>query len=65
MTATATLTVYRSRSLIRSQRWAWKLTGANGEIVARGEGYRLRSSAEAMGTAVKNGVYSDAVVVVL
>ena len=59
------LYVYRTRSLLLRERWAWKLTGANGEIIARGEGYTQRSAAEAMGSAVKNGVYSDAVVVVL
>lgn len=59
------LYIYRTRSLLLRERWGWKLTGANGEIVARGEGYTSRPSAEAMGTYVKDGGYSDAVVVVL
>lgn len=58
MTATATLTVYRSRSLIRSQRWAWRLVAANGRTIATsGEGYRDRNEARLMGVRVVCGLY--------
>lgn len=44
----ARLVVYRTRSLRRSQRWAWKLVAANGRIVAvSGEGYGSEAEARA------------------
>lgn len=60
----ATLTVYRTRSLRRSQRWAWRLTASNGRIVATsGEGYTGRREARSMGLIVSDGFYSRPTVV--
>lgn len=58
--ATPILTVYRTRSLRRSQRWAWRLTATNGRVVAvSGEGYAHEAEAERMGRAVCGGAYVD------
>ena len=47
------VTVYRTRSLRRSQRWAWRATADNGRSVAtRGEGYTHRAEAERMALVV-------------
>lgn len=60
----ATLTVYRTRSLRRSQRWAWRLTAANGRIIATsGEGYSDRGEARTRGLTVANGWYAEPTVV--
>lgn len=56
----ATLTVYRTRSLRRSQRWAWRLVAANGRTVATsGEGYSDRGECRSRGLTVANGWYAD------
>lgn len=60
----ATLTVYRTRSLRRSQRWAWRLVAANGRIVATsGEGYSDRGECRSRGLTVANGWYAEPEVV--
>ncbi len=60
----STLTVYRTRSLRRSQRWAWRLTASNGRIVATsGEGYSDRGEARTRGLTVANGWYAGPTVV--
>ena len=60
---TATLTIYRTRSLRRSQRWGWRLTAANGRnVAASGEGYTDRAEALWQALQVIGGHYSDAVV---
>lgn len=54
----ATLEVYRTRSLRRSQRWAWRLVTPNGRIVATsGEGYSDRAVARQRGLTVADGFY--------
>ena len=56
----ATLIVYRTRSLRRSQRWAWRLQAANGRIIATsGEGYAHRGEARGMGIFVAGGHFAD------
>ena len=41
--------VYRTRSLRRSQRWAWRLVASNGRTIATsGEGYSNRDEARCM-----------------
>lgn len=60
----ATLTVYRTRSLRRSQRRAWRLVAANGRIIAAsGEGYSDRGECRTRGLTVANGWYADPKVV--
>lgn len=60
----ATLIVYRTRSLRRSQRWAWRLVAGNGRTIATsGEGYSDRGEARTRGLTVANGWYSDPKVV--
>lgn len=55
--------VFRSLSVRRSQRWAWRLRAPNGRIVAvSGEGYGGRGEALGMAAAVAQGAYSDAAV---
>lgn len=49
----ATLEVYRTRSLFRSQRWAWRL------VAVSGEGYRDRGECRTRGLTVTNGWYLD------
>lgn len=57
----AKLVIYRTRSLRRSQRWAWRLVAANGRIVAAsGEGYSNLGEALRMARKVTHGEYSDA-----
>lgn len=52
------LEVYKTRSLRRSQRWAWRLVASNGRIIATsGEGYTSKKYATAMGTQVARGDY--------
>ena len=52
----AKLVIYRTRSLRRSQRWAWRLVASNGRIIATsGEGYVSRNNALHMGMRVTNG----------
>lgn len=58
----ATLIIYRTRSLRRSQRWAWRLVAANGRIIATsGEGYYERSVCRAMGEEVVAGGWAEAI----
>ena len=65
MTVEATMTdpsaelhIYRTRSLRRSQRWAWRLVAANGRTLAdSGEGYSDRLEAADRGWAVVTGNY--------
>lgn len=50
--------VYRSRSLRRSQRWRWRLTHRNGNILAvSSEGYANRADASHVGWQVVTGLY--------
>jgi len=54
----AVLDVYRTRSLRRSQRWAWRIVAENGRTVAAsGEGYTDRSEALNRGTFIAQGGY--------
>ena len=58
-----TLEVYRTRSLRRSQRWAWRAIHSNGNIIATGgEGYYDMAEAGRMGEDVLGGHYSVRVV---
>ena len=53
----ATITVYRRRTLARNQRWGWRMV-ANGRIVATsGEGYANKREAVDMACAVTSGDY--------
>ena len=53
-----TLDVYRTRSLRRSQRYAWRAIHANGNIIATsGEGYYDMAEALGMGDRVLGGFY--------
>lgn len=55
---TAEFIIYRTRSLRRSQRWAWRLVATNGRIIATsGEGYANRTEAGRIGRAVVYGHY--------
>lgn len=50
------LVVYRSRALLRAQRWHWRLIHANGnELCRSSEGYRDKDEATRMGVAVTSG----------
>ena len=63
MNEDVTLEVYRTRSLRRSQRWAWRAIHANGNIIATsGEGYANAWQARRMGEMVLGGHYSVRVV---
>ena len=58
-----TVEVYRTRSLRRSQRWAWRAIHSNGNIIATsGEGYYDRWEARRMGEMVTGGYYRVRVV---
>lgn len=55
--------IYRTRSLRRSQRWAWRLRIPNGHQVAiSGEGYANRAVAARMAHQVVSGQYLVSVV---
>jgi hypothetical protein len=56
---TATVTVYRSRSLLRGQRWWWRLTSdRNGQVLATSaEGYHDKAQAHRMAWRVFCGTY--------
>lgn len=57
----ATLTIYRTKSLRRSQRWAWRLVAANGRIIAAsGEGYSNLGEALRMARKVTHGGFAGA-----
>jgi uncharacterized protein YegP (UPF0339 family) len=59
--ANGKLEVYRSLTLVRSQRWRWRLIANNGNIIATsGEGYTDRDHAEWMALRVVGGTYADA-----
>lgn len=59
----ATLEVYRTRSLRRSQRYGWRCTTPNGRIIAAsGEGYTHADEARRMGIRVTCGLYDITVV---
>ena len=54
----AVLDVYRTKSLRRSQRWAWRIVAENGRTVAAsGEGYTRRSEALSRGAFIAQGGY--------
>lgn len=58
MNPKAALYVHRTRSLRRSQRWAWKIVAENGRIVATsGEGYTDYAEALNRGTFIATGGY--------
>ena len=60
----AKLVIYRTRSLRRSQRWAWRLVAANGRIIAAsGEGYSDKGECRTLGLTFANGWYADPKVV--
>lgn len=50
--------VYRTRSLERSQRWAWRLVVDGRKVAVSGEGYTDRSEAERMASRVLSGIYA-------
>jgi len=53
----ATLIIFRRRTVVRSQRWGWRLVASNGRIVATsGEGYANKSQAERMALLVTDGM---------
>lgn len=55
----AKLEVYRTRSLRRSQRWAWRLVASNGRTIATsGEGYANRLDAVVLAAQVVDGDYA-------
>ena len=59
----AELHTYRTRSLRRSQRWAWRLVAANGRTIATsGEGYGSRAEAAERGWAIVTGRYDVATI---
>jgi hypothetical protein len=60
MASQAVLTVYRTRSLRRSQRWAWKLTSGVDVIAVSGEGYANLEHARSMALLVTSGGYKSA-----
>ena len=54
----AVLDVYRTKSLRRSQRWAWRIVAENGRTVATsGEGYTDRTEALNRGAFIAQGGY--------
>lgn len=54
----AELVIYRTRSLRRSQRWAWRLVHENGRVLAvSSEGYTDRDECARIGWAVVAGHY--------
>lgn len=60
MAERAVVTVYRTRSLRRSQRWAWRLTSGGDLIAESGEGYANREHAVSMALLVVSGGYKNA-----
>lgn len=55
----AEMVVYRTRSVRRSQRWAWRLVAANGRVIAdSAEGYRDQGDAVEMARRVADGGYA-------
>lgn len=57
------LEIYRSATLLRSQRWRWRLIADNGNVIATsGEGYTDRSDAEWMARRVVGGTYANPVI---
>jgi uncharacterized protein YegP (UPF0339 family) len=53
--------VYRSKSLLRSQRFRWRLVAANGRVVAEsGEGYANRAECVETAIAIICGAYKNA-----
>lgn len=58
MSLSAEIHVYRTRSLRRSQRWAWRLTAANGRTIAvSGEGYGDQTEALDRAWSIVRGDY--------
>ena len=59
----ARLEVYRSKSLLRSEKWRWRLVAGNGLVVATSsEGYTNKEDATRMAASVViDGFYRDAV----
>ncbi len=56
----ATITVYRRRTLARNQRWGWRMVAANGRTIATsGEGYANKREAVDMAYAVTSGDYDS------
>lgn len=54
----ATLQVYKSRSILRGERWRWRLTAANGNILAgSSEGYANLDDAKEIATKICSGYY--------
>lgn len=58
---TARLVVYRSKSLLRRERWRWHLLSGNQLVAESGEGYANRDECEQMARQVIQGGYSGAV----
>lgn len=57
--------VYRTRSWLPSQRWAWRyLAGNHLSVAVSGEGYRDRDHAELIGSSLAAGAYAGARLVV-
>ena len=58
MSLSAEIHVYRTRSLRRSQRWAWRLVAANGRTIAvSGEGYGDQAEALDRAWSIVRGDY--------
>ena len=58
MSLSAEITVYRTRSLRRSQRWAWRLVAANGRTIAvSSEGYGDQAEALDRAWSIVRGDY--------
>lgn len=56
------LVVYRSKTLLRSERWRWRLVAENGDVVAEsGEGYANVDECITMGRRIIDGDFTDAV----
>lgn len=57
--------VYKSRSLLRSEKWRWRLRSDNGNIIAEsGEGYTGKGDCIGMALKVTKGDYKAAPVIV-
>ena len=60
----AEIVVYRTRSLRRSQRWAWRLVAENGRIIATsGEGYTSQLHAVEMAEKVTGDHYNTHMII--
>jgi uncharacterized protein YegP (UPF0339 family) len=57
----ARIEVYRTRSLLRGERWRWRLLSGNDNVVAvSGEGYANKTHCRDMALLVTDGTYKNA-----